>query len=145
MEKLFNNVCFITAFLGGIIIKLVGGWDTLISALIILMVFDYITGLLKSFFLKNLDSNIGFIGIVKKVIIIIIVSTSFILGNIIGSSLPLREIVITFFISNECISILENASFFIPIPNVIKEALNQLRMCENDGEENDKRMDNDIE
>jgi toxin secretion/phage lysis holin len=127
MEKLFNTFCICIGFLGGIILKLIGGWDIPISALIILMIFDYITGVLKAYFLKRLDSTIGFWGIVKKIIILIIISTAHIISKTLDTSLPLREVVITFFISNEGLSILENASVFIPIPDRIKDVLNQIR------------------
>ena len=50
MEKFFNSFCVFTSFIGGIFLKLVGGWDILIAALLVLMFFDYITGILKGFF-----------------------------------------------------------------------------------------------
>lgn len=127
MNKLFNTFCLLTSFAGGLISNLIGNWDILLTALIILMIFDYITGVLKGCFLKELNSKIGFWGIVKKFVILIIVSTSHIISNISDSQLPLREIVIIFFISNEGISILENASVFIPIPEELKKGFHQLR------------------
>ncbi len=127
MEKFFNSFCVFSSFIGGIFLKLVGGWDILIAALLVLMFFDYITGILKGFFLKNLNSKIGFWGIISKIIILIIISTSYIINNTINPSLPLRETVILFFISNEGLSILENAAIFIPIPEQLKEAIYQLR------------------
>lgn len=99
------------------------------------MFFDYITGILKAFFLKKLDSKLGFWGIVKKIVILIIVSTAYILSKLISPSFPIREVVITFFISNEGLSILENASVFVPIPRSIKNTLNQLnKNCNTDDE-----------
>lgn len=127
MDKLFNTFCLFTSFVGGLISNLIGDWDILIATLIILMIFDYITGILKGYFFKKLDSTIGFWGIVKKFIILIIVSTSHVISNVVDPSLPLREVVIIFFISNEGISVLENAAVFIPIPEQLKKALQQLR------------------
>lgn len=99
----------------------------LLGVLVLLMVFDYVTGVLKGYFLKKLDSDMGFWGIVKKFIMLIIVSMAYVLSNLVEPVLPLREIVIVFFISNEGISILENAAVFIPIPDELKKALNKLR------------------
>ena len=127
MDKLFNTFCFFTSFVGGLISNLIGSWNILLNTLIILMIFDYITGILKGYFLKELKSKIGFWGIVKKFVILIIVSTSHIISNISNPQLPLRDVVIIFFISNEGISILENAAVFITIPEQLKKALQQLR------------------
>ena len=131
MEKLFNNFCISISILGGILLKLIGGWDMLILTLCILMVFDYVMGITRGYFQKNLDSNVGFWGIIKKFVILIVISTANLISKNLGENVPLREIVITFFISNESISILENASVFIPIPNKLKEALIQLRNKDN--------------
>lgn len=134
MDKLFNTSCVFTSFIGGLILNLIGGWDILLTTLIVLMLFDYITGILKGYFLKNLDSKIGFWGILKKIIILIVVSTAHIISNMVNLSVPLREIVIIFFISNEGISVLENASVFVPIPESLKKVLQQLR--DDDGDNN---------
>ena len=125
MDKMINKINLCICFFSGTALKLVGGWDILLASLIVLMVFDYLTGILRAWFLKSLDSKIGFWGIVKKIIILIIVSTAYILSKLLGN-LPIREVVITFFISNEGLSILENAAVFIPIPKIIKESLDQL-------------------
>lgn len=127
MDKMFNTFCLFTSFMGGLISNLIGSWNILLNTLIILMIFDYITGILKGYFLKELKSKIGFWGIVKKFVILIIVSTSHIISNISNPQLPLRDVVIIFFISNEGISILENAAVFITIPEQLKKALQQLR------------------
>ncbi len=106
MDKLLNKISLYISLIAGIFLKFTGGWDILLASLIIFMFFDYITGILKAFFLKNLDSKLGFWGIVKKIVILIIVSTAYILSKLISPSFPIREVVITFFISNEvrCIS-----------------------------------------
>lgn len=135
MDKLLNKISLYISLIAGIFLKFTGGWDILLASLIIFMFFDYITGILKAFFLKNLDSKLGFWGIVKKIVILIIVSTAYILSKLISPSFPIREVVITFFISNEGLSILENASVFVPIPKSIKNTLNQLnKNCNTDDE-----------
>lgn len=126
MERIDNMVRIVWGFVGGIASQLIGGRDLLLMSLIALMAFDYITGVLKAFFLKQLNSKTGFWGIVKKCVILIIVSASYLLNNILSNELPLREIVITFFISNESLSLLENAAVFVPIPQKLKDCLSRL-------------------
>lgn len=65
MEKLINKISFCISLIAGTFLKLTGGWDILLASLIVFMVFDYITGVLKAFFLKNMDSKIGFWGIIE--------------------------------------------------------------------------------
>lgn len=130
MGKLFNTFSVFFGFIGGLFLNLIGGWDILISTLMLFMIFDYITGILKGYFLKNLDSKIGFWGIVRKIVILIIVSSAYIISNIVNPALPLREVIIVFFISNEGISLLENAAVFIPIPKQLKNVLEQIRNSE---------------
>ena len=91
------------------------------------MVLDYVTGLLKSIYNKKLSSEVGFKGIIKKIIIFIFISTAYIVQCLLGNEVPLREITILFFIANEGISLIENASEFVPIPKKFKEVLIQLR------------------
>lgn len=130
MEKLFNYISVTGGFLGGIIVSLLGGLDKLIVALLILMILDYVTGLIKSFCNKELSSEIGFKGLLKKVLILVIVAVAVIAEQHLGIP-AVREIVIMFFAVNEAISILENASQMgLPIPRKLKEALLQLRSKE---------------
>lgn len=130
MEKLFNYISVTGGFLGGIIVSLLGGLDKLIVALLILMILDYVTGLIKSFCNKELSSEIGFKGLLKKVLILVIVAVAVIAEQHLGIP-AVREIVIMFFVVNEAISILENASQMgLPIPRKLKEALLQLRSKE---------------
>lgn len=133
MEKFFNSVSIIGGAVGGFIVSLLGGWDKLIMALLILMILDYITGLIKAIYNKELSSEIGFKGLLKKVLILVVVAVAVITEQHLGIP-AVREIVIMFFAVNEAISILENASLMgLPIPEKLKEALLQLR--KNDEEE----------
>lgn len=130
MEKLFNYISVVGGFFGGIIVSLLGGLDKIIVALLILMLLDYITGLIKSFYNKELSSKIGFKGLLKKVLILVIVAVAVIAEQHLGIP-AVREIVIMFFAVNEAISILENASQMgLPIPIKLKKALLQLRSKE---------------
>lgn len=127
MEKLFNVISLVGGVVGGVAAYCFGAWDTLIITVLILTVLDYLTGILKACTKKQLSSEIGFVGIIKKIMMYIVIAAAVIIGRLTGDLLPLREVVITFFICNEGLSLLENAAEFVPIPNKLKEALLQLR------------------
>ena len=127
VEKLFNWASVAGAVIGGYMCQFLGGWDVILKALVALVILDYITGVLKGFATKTLSSQIGFNGLVRKIMMLIVIATAVIIQTVIGDSIPLREIVIMFFICNEGISLLENASEFVDIPEPLKEALIQIR------------------
>ena len=106
---------------------LLGGWDLLLWTLVGFIIFDYLTGLAKAWKTKTLSSEIGFEGLVKKMMILVMIVVANFLQRLIGDAVPLREIVILFFISNEGISLLENAAMFITVPDQLRDALLQLR------------------
>lgn len=126
MEKYFNSISNITAIIGGLLVYLLGGWDSLIIVLLVLMCFDYATGMLKGLYLKKLSSNTGRKGIIKKIATLIIVSVAVMCEKI---GIPaMREVTIMFFAVNEGLSILENVGEMgLPIPEKLKNALIQLR------------------
>lgn len=127
MEKYFNELSVSVGLVGGFICKFLGGWDMLLNAIVILVILDYATGLLKGIYNKSLSSEISFRGLIKKIVIFIVIATAYVIQSIIGNEIPLREITILFFIANEGISLLENASEFVPIPDKLKDVLIQLR------------------
>ena len=127
MDKYFNDISIVFGLVGGFACNFLGGWDLLLKSIVILMVLDYVTGLLKAIYNKELSSEIGFKGLIRKITIFIVIATAYVIQGIMGDEIPLREIVILFFIANEGISLIENASEFIPIPEKIKEVLIQLR------------------
>ena len=127
MNKYFNDISIVFGLVGGFVCNFLGGWDLLLKSIVILMVLDYVTGLLKSIYNKKLSSEVGFKGIIKKIIIFIVIATAYVVQCILGDKIPLREITILFFIANEGISLIENASEFVPIPEKLKEVLIQLR------------------
>ena len=116
------------AAIGIVIGEFLGSFDDLLYALIAFVVADYITGVLKAIAEKNLSSTIGFKGICKKVCIFTLVGVANVLDvHIIGSGCVLRSAVIFFYISNEGISIIENAARMgLPIPQQLQNTL--LRM-----------------
>lgn len=125
MDKVFNFVSMLIGSVGGVLIYIFGGIDVIMKTLLILIVLDYITGVLKAVYEKKLNSQIGFRGIIKKTILMTVVAAAVAIQNVID--MPVREIIITFFICNEAISLLENAGAVIPIPGRIKNMLERLR------------------
>ena len=105
-----------------------GGCDGLLYALIAFAVVDYLTGIMCAIVDKKLSSAVGFKGIFKKVLIFVLVGIANILDvQVIGNGSVLRTAVIFFYISNEGISLLENASHLgLPIPAPIRNVLQQL-------------------
>lgn len=127
MDKLFNWISVIAGMVGGFLSYWLGGWDVLLKTIVFLAITDYITGLIKGFYLKELSSEIGFRGLLKKIVIFIVIAVAFVIQKMLGDNIPLREVVITFYIANEGLSLLENAAVFAPIPEKLKEVLLQLR------------------
>lgn len=112
---------------GGAIAYWLGGLDHLLTALLAVIVLDYLTGVCKAVHNRELSSEIGFRGIAKKVICLLVVALAFIVEITTAHTLPLREIVILFFIANEGLSILENAAGAgLPLPAKLREVLGQL-------------------
>jgi len=125
MEKI--NMVF--AVLGAFIGAFLGGWDGFIYALVIFVTLDYITGVLAAFKRKEASSEVGFWGLVKKVLILVMVGVSNILDvYILGTGSVLRTAIIFYFLSNEGLSMLENtAELGVPISEKLREALAQLQ------------------
>lgn len=133
LDKIFNTISIVVGIVGGYFCQWLGGWDVILKALVALVILDYITGVLKGIVTKTLSSEIGFKGLIRKIVIFIVVATAVIIQGVVGDAIPLREIVIIFFVCNEGISLLENASEFVSIPKKLKDTLIQLR--EKDEEE----------
>ena len=110
-----------------------GGADGFLYALIAFVALDYITGIVCAIIDKKLSSDIGFRGIFKKMLIFLIVGAANILDTeVLGSGSALRTAVIFFYLSNEGVSILENAAHAgLPIPQKLKEILVQLHERDN--------------
>lgn len=134
MDKLFNWISIVFGFIGGFLTYWLGGWDILIKTIVFLAVVDYITGIIKAVYLKELSSEIGFKGLLKKIVMFIVIAVAFVIQQLIGGTVPLREVVIMFYIANESLSLLENAAIFVPIPDKLKNVLLQLRDKDSEGE-----------
>ncbi len=107
---------------------LLGGWDGFLYALLAFVVIDYITGLMCAVLDKKLSSEVGFRGIFKKVLIFSLVAIGNIVDqSVIGDGSVIRTAVIFFYLSNEGVSILENAAHIgLPVPQKLKDILEQL-------------------
>ena len=109
-------------------IYLVGGIDIAMKSLLIVIIIDYITGVMSAIYNKKLNSTIGLKGILKKFSYLIIVSLSVILDRIVGDTGAIRTLVIYFFVANDGISIVENiGKMGVPLPKKLTEVLEQLR------------------
>ena len=128
MKELWNTMQIILAAVGGWLGYFLGGCDGLVYALILFVAADYITGVMCAAVDKRLSSEIGFKGICKKVLIFVLVGLANILDvQIIGTGSVLRTAVIFFYISNEGVSLLENAAHLgLPVPEKLKDILHQL-------------------
>lgn len=125
---MLNIIKGLIAAVGGGVAYWLGGLDKLLTALLVLIIVDYITGIAKAVHNKALSSEVGFRGIAKKVLTLSVVALAFVLDQVTGGVLPLREVTIVFFIANEGLSILENAAGTgLPIPQKLMDALAQLK------------------
>ena len=111
MKEFWNSIQLVFTGIGGWLGYFVGGWDGLLYALIAFVVVDYLTGVMCAINDKTLSSEVGFRGICRKVLIFLLVGIAHILDvQVIGSASVLRTAVIFFYISNEGVSLIENAA-----------------------------------
>lgn len=137
MKEVWTNIQLAIAGLGGWLGWFLGGYDGFLFALIAFVVLDYLLGLMCAFVEKHVSSEIGARGIFKKVVIFTLVAVAQIVDkNIIGNGGAIRTAVIFFYLSNEGISIIENATRLgLPIPKKLRDVLEQLK----NGGDKDKR------
>ena len=134
MEKWQINS--IIAIICSFLCNLFGGWDALLQTLIIICITDYSTGILAAMYQGKLSSKIGYRGIIKKICMFAVVALSCIIAEYLKSDL-IRTVTITFYISNEAISILENVSRTgVKYPRMLKSILKEL--CDKGDRKNGK-------
>ena len=128
MKEIWNGIQIVIAAIGGWIGWFLGGCDGLLVALVIFVIIDYITGFMCAIVDHRLSSEVGFRGICKKVVIFLLVGIAQILDvNVIKTGSILRTAVLFFYLSNEGVSILENAAHLgLPVPEKLKTILEQL-------------------
>ena len=128
MKEFWNVIQMVFTAVGGWLGYFLGGNDGLLIALVVFAVADYITGVMCAVSDKKLNSQVGFKGICRKVLIFVLVG----IGNLVdvyvlGQGGVLRTAVIFFYLSNEGVSLLENAAHIgLPVPDGLKTVLSQL-------------------
>lgn len=119
----------VLAALGGAAAYLFGPWDALLAALLLAVCIDYVTGVAVAVMQKTLSSEVGWKGLLKKAVILLIVSLATLLDRLLESSNgAVRAAVCLFYIANEGLSILENAGHLgLPLPKALQNTLAQLQ------------------
>ena len=140
IDIIWAKIQMAVAAIGGWLGYFLGGMDGLIIALIIFMVLDYVTGLMCAIADKKLSSSVGFKGICKKVLIIMLVGVAHVVDlHVVGTGDALRSAVVCFYLSNEGVSMLENAAHLgLPVPDKLKGILAQLHGRMDERQEGDR-------
>jgi toxin secretion/phage lysis holin len=139
----------IFAAISGTVAAFLGGYDGLLTALVIFTVIDYITGVFNAIVQKSLSSQIGYKGIIRKVVMFFMVAVAhlideYLLNLSVGGGEIIRDAVICFFLANEGLSIMENAALIgLPIPKTLKNILLQLREKEDKKKSEENNDEND--
>ena len=139
MKEFWNTIQIVFTGVGGWLGYFLGGCDGLLIALVVFALFDYISGVMCAVQDKKLSSAVEFKGICRKVLIFILVGVANIIDvHVLGEVGILRTAVIFFYLSNEGLSLVENAAHLgLPIPSKLKAVLEQLHdRAEKEGEEN---------
>ena len=139
MKEFWNTVQCVFTAVGGWLGYFLGGCDGLLIALVVFAAVDYITGVMCAIADQKLSSEVGFRGICRKVLIFILVGIANILDvEVIGTGSVLRTAIIFFYLSNEGVSLLENAAHLgLPIPKKLKDVLAQLHDRAEEGGEDE--------
>ena len=134
IDLIWMKVQIAITALGGWLGYFLVGMDGLMIALIVMMTLDYISGVMCAIIDKKLSSAVGFKGICKKVFILMLVGVAHIIDlHVVGTGSALRGAVICFYMSNEGLSLLENAAHIgLPIPDKLRDILTQLHDKERD-------------
>ena len=128
MKEFWNVIQMVITAIGGWLGYFLGGCDGLLFALMAFVVIDYITGVMCAINDRKLSSEVGFRGICRKVLIFLLVGIGHIVdAQVIGTGSVLRTAVIFFYLSNEGVSLIENAAHLgLPVPDKLKAVLEQL-------------------
>ncbi len=128
MKEFWNTMQMVFTAVGGWLGYFLGGCDGLLIALVVFAVVDYITGVMCAISDQKLSSEVGFRGICRKMLIFFLVGVANILDmQVIGTGSVLRTAIIFFYLSNEGVSLVENAAHLgLPVPEKLKAVLEQL-------------------
>lgn len=139
---------FILGSFVGLLAWFFGGLDGLMKILLALCVIDYCSGTCVAWYKNILSSSIGFRGIVKKCIMLTFVGIAhlldiYIVKDFLGGTGIIRPVVCMFYISNEGLSIIENADKLgIPIPQILRSKLLHLKSEHNQEHKKRRKKDN---
>jgi toxin secretion/phage lysis holin len=141
MKAIWNWSQAAFAAAGGFLGWFLGGFDGFLYALIAFVVVDYLTGVMCAVLNKKLSSEVGARGIFKKILIFVMVGVGHIIDSqLIGSGSVLRTAVIFFYLSNEGLSLIENAAIIgLPVPDKLKDTLAQLKNQDGGGTDGDNQ------
>ena len=133
MKTTWNSIQLAVTAIGGAIGWFLGGLDGFLYALIIFVVIDFLSGVMCAILQKKLSSEVGARGIFKKVLIFFLVGIAHIIDTrFLGDGGAIRTAVIFFYISNEGVSIIENAAIIgLPVPKQLTDILAQLNKDDN--------------
>ena len=139
IDLIWAKIQAVITVIGGWLGYFLGGLDGLMIALVIFVVLDYVTGIMCAIADKKLSSSVGFKGICRKVLIFLLVGVAHIVDlHVVGSGSALRGAVVCFYLSNEGVSMLENAAHLgLPVPEKLKVILEQLHDREAPGDPTD--------
>lgn len=129
-----KTICALSGMFGGFVTVAFGGWNEAMTTLLVFMIIDYLTGLCVAIAGKSdktesgyLNSKIGFKGLIKKGLIMVMIIVACRLDVLLDTKWYVRDATCIAFILNETISIIENAGVFIPIPQVILNVIDVLK------------------
>lgn len=125
---IIDKIIFAFSVLGTWFVFLIGGWQLLLTILMVFMVIDIATGLIKALIKRKLNSKIGFRGFLKKAAIMLVIILANWLDMLTITDVPVfKTITIYFYIGMEGLSILENLNQIgVPIPKAISKYIDQL-------------------
>lgn len=127
-ERTPQIIKMIAASFGAVTGYLYGGWTTMLNALLVLVVADFVTGWIAAWVRGELRSMKGYIGIAKKVGIFIVITVAHMIDGVLGDMHYLRDAVVFFYLANELLSIIENTGKMgVPMPPVLTRAVAALQ------------------
>lgn len=122
-----NGIAMVWTGWISVLVWALGGFDLSVRVLVFLMLVDYVTGIWAGYITKTVNSARAYKGISKKVFILIIVSCSSVIEQLVPN-VGIRNLVIVFYVATEFLSVIENASKLgLPIPEKLKIALEQCK------------------
>lgn len=129
---LINKLMWVLGGILSLIFLITGGEDKMVECLSILMLIDYITGVAKAVIIEKVNSKAGFKGLLKKMVMISVVVLAYQIDLLFGGKFAIKSLTVGILLSNEGLSILENASICgVPIPEKLKNMLEQYKESKN--------------